>query len=267
MRDPDLSEYTDGTSVKLTAVADAGFAFAGWAGDASGTDAVANVTMDANKTVTASFAPTYTLAAFVTGDGSITVTPVKDTYLPGETVQLIATPAPGSAFVNWSGASSATTAMISLTMDASQSVTAHFKRARKLITTVVGQGTITRSPDKAEYLDGEVVELTATAAEGWQFAGWEGAATGSENRTSLSVFADAEAKAVFKPVVAARLTENGFSGKLTAEKGKVYVIEVSSNFKDWMPVATVTNLTGALEFHDPSATTAGLRFYRARAVE
>lgn len=264
---PEQSEYLHGSVVKVTAMARPGSAFTGWGGDASGTDAVANVTMDANKTVTASFAPTYTLAAFVTGDGSITVTPLKDTYLSGETVQLTATPAAGSAFVNWSGATSATTATISLTMDASESLTAHFKHARKLITSVVGQGTIIRSPDKAEYLDGEVVELTATAAEGWQFAGWEGAAAGSENRTSVVVNADAEAKAVFKPVAAARLTENGFSGKLTAEKGKVYVIEASANFKDWTPVATVTNLTGALEFHDPGATTAGLRFYRARAVE
>ena len=53
----DCSEsYANGTSVTLTATATNGSAFAGWSGDCSG-NATCQVTMDDNKTVTATFNP------------------------------------------------------------------------------------------------------------------------------------------------------------------------------------------------------------------
>jgi len=47
--------YNDGTIVTLTAIPDAGYQFAGWSGDVSGTNPSTSIVMDANKTVTASF--------------------------------------------------------------------------------------------------------------------------------------------------------------------------------------------------------------------
>jgi uncharacterized repeat protein (TIGR02543 family) len=52
---PDIV-YAGGSVAKLTAVPAAGFGFTGWAGDASGTANPFNLTMDANKNVTANFA-------------------------------------------------------------------------------------------------------------------------------------------------------------------------------------------------------------------
>ncbi|MCX8494579.1 MAG: lectin-like protein, partial [Akkermansiaceae bacterium] len=49
-------EYDPGTSATLTAIADAGYAFTGWTGDASGTTNPLTLTMDASKTVSATFA-------------------------------------------------------------------------------------------------------------------------------------------------------------------------------------------------------------------
>jgi xyloglucan-specific exo-beta-1,4-glucanase len=40
---------------------------------------------------------------------------------------------------------------------------------------IVGEGTVTRIPDLATYYEGDVVELVATPASGWQFDGWSGA--------------------------------------------------------------------------------------------
>ncbi|HKS36232.1 MAG TPA: LamG-like jellyroll fold domain-containing protein, partial [Verrucomicrobiae bacterium] len=54
-RNPELSKYPNGTSVTLTAVPNAGFAFNGWSGDASGTTNPITITMNGNKTVTAGF--------------------------------------------------------------------------------------------------------------------------------------------------------------------------------------------------------------------
>ncbi|CAL2088963.1 conserved exported hypothetical protein [Tenacibaculum sp. 190524A05c] len=50
--------YDDGTVVTLTAVPDSGYQFDTWSGDATGTTTQITITMDANKTVTASFSTT-----------------------------------------------------------------------------------------------------------------------------------------------------------------------------------------------------------------
>jgi hypothetical protein len=54
-RDPDQAVYASGSSVELTAMPAAGWYFAGWSGDLGGYANPANVTMDSNKTVTATF--------------------------------------------------------------------------------------------------------------------------------------------------------------------------------------------------------------------
>ncbi|GEM_PF-1499529 len=52
---PDQASYTYGEVVTLTAVADAGYRFSAWSGDASGTAASTTVTMNADKSVAATF--------------------------------------------------------------------------------------------------------------------------------------------------------------------------------------------------------------------
>jgi uncharacterized repeat protein (TIGR02543 family) len=54
-RNPDLAKYTNGATVTVTAVPNAGFAFTSWSGDASGTTNPITITMNGNKTVTAGF--------------------------------------------------------------------------------------------------------------------------------------------------------------------------------------------------------------------
>jgi len=54
-RSPNSNTYSAGTVVTLTATPNAGYQFAGWSGDASGTNATTTVTMSAAKTVTATF--------------------------------------------------------------------------------------------------------------------------------------------------------------------------------------------------------------------
>ncbi|WBX72418.1 T9SS type B sorting domain-containing protein [Tenacibaculum retecalamus] len=69
---PTNGTYTDGQVVELTATPDTGYQFDNWSGDASGVLNPLNITMDANKTVTANFslipAPTPT---FITPPTSI----------------------------------------------------------------------------------------------------------------------------------------------------------------------------------------------------
>ncbi|MDJ0768692.1 MAG: InlB B-repeat-containing protein [Ilumatobacter sp.] len=55
--DPDQPTYTYGDVVSLTAVPDAGFVFAGWSGDATGSANPLSLTLDGSKSVTATFVP------------------------------------------------------------------------------------------------------------------------------------------------------------------------------------------------------------------
>jgi uncharacterized repeat protein (TIGR02543 family) len=55
-KNPDQATYTAGTPVQLTANPVAGWDFTGWSGDLTGTANPATVTMDGNKTITATFA-------------------------------------------------------------------------------------------------------------------------------------------------------------------------------------------------------------------
>ncbi len=55
IRSPDAASYTTGATITLTATPATGYAFTGWSGDLSGTTNPATITMDTDKTVTASF--------------------------------------------------------------------------------------------------------------------------------------------------------------------------------------------------------------------
>ena len=50
----------------------------------------------------------------------------------------------------------------------------------ELNVTQVGQGTVTRAPDKTAYACNETVTLTAAPAPDWNFQGWSGALSGNE---------------------------------------------------------------------------------------
>ncbi|NED95097.1 DUF1349 domain-containing protein [Phytoactinopolyspora alkaliphila] len=66
-----------------------------------------------------------------------------------------------------------------------------------LTTNAVGQGTISKSPNQTSYAAGTVVTLTAQAASGWQFAGWSGAASGTNTTTDVTMDGNKSVTATF----------------------------------------------------------------------
>jgi hypothetical protein len=110
----------------LSAVPSAGFAFGGWGGALSGAVNPATLEVTGNASVTASFAPLYTLTANATRGGSVGQAPPGPIHPAGALVTLTATPDPGFAFEHWSGDLSGQANPAPLTMDADKEVMAVF---------------------------------------------------------------------------------------------------------------------------------------------
>ena len=59
-----------------------------------------------------------------------------------------------------------------VTINGNTTVTATFTQDEyTLDVTIVGQGTVTKAPNQTTYHLGDVVTLTAAAADGWSFTG------------------------------------------------------------------------------------------------
>ena len=74
-----------------------------WTGGLTGGTNPASITMDADKSVTAVFSDTWTLATAVTGSGTVGLDPAGGAYTDGTVVQLTPTPATGWHFTGGAG--------------------------------------------------------------------------------------------------------------------------------------------------------------------
>ena len=128
---PESPIYGSGKIVSLKATPNSGYTFSGWSGDASGTTNPIQITMNGNKSVTATFTPiegdTYTLQTQSSSGGSIDRNPNKTVYQSGEVVTLTADPDDGYVFDGWGGDASGTANPIQITMDSNRFVMATFR--------------------------------------------------------------------------------------------------------------------------------------------
>ena len=224
-RTPDASSYAWGTAVSLTATPAVGWHFVGWSGDLSGSANPAGLTMDGNKTVTATFAAdltvqildrslsiyrgTYaTLRALTSPGASCTISVVLPSGATSGAAGLSpkVADADGMASWTWLVAGNTLPGMGSITVTASSSGQTRqdsvswtvLPHEYSLGVTVVGNGAVTRNPDQAVYDFGTVVTLTASPAAGWHFVSWSGDATGSTSPVSVTVNENKNVTATFE---------------------------------------------------------------------
>jgi uncharacterized repeat protein (TIGR02543 family) len=126
---PFAPSYLSNTNVTLTAVPSTSWTFHGWSGDVTGVQNPVNITMNGNKTVTATFTQPgqyYTLTVNVVGNGTVTQNPLNTTYTSGTIVTLTAVPSASWTFQSWSGDLTGTQNPVKVTMNGNKTVTATF---------------------------------------------------------------------------------------------------------------------------------------------
>ena len=222
------TSYTSGTVVTLTASPSAGYTFTGWSGDLTGSVNPATITMNAAKTVTATFtAIEYTFTVSTSGSGSVAKSPSKTTYHYGDVVQLTATPITGWTFSAWSGDVTGSANPASMTVNGNKAVTATFTQNQyTLDVPIIGSGSVAKSPSKTTYIYGETVQLTATPAAGYTFTGWSGDLTGSVNPATITMNAAKTVTATFDQ--APLLVDSTFSASADSA-----ALRANSPSQDW----------------------------------
>ena len=83
---------------------------------------------------------TYYELSVTADNGSVTVTPENELYIPGSQVALTATPAEGYEFAGWGGDVSGSASSIQVTMDSDKTVTANFRKIEGLPLLWIGVG-------------------------------------------------------------------------------------------------------------------------------
>lgn len=196
----ETNKYLSGTVVHLAATAAEGYSFSGWTG-ASGTQSDGTVTMDTNKSVSASFTRIcYALETAVdpagTGTVKVNTTPNcgQDKYTHGTKVSVTAEPGVGNEFTSWTGADESYKATTTVTMTANKKVTANFKKACFTLTTEsdpVNGGTVTvqtsANCDASKYEYGTDVTVSASPSQGYSFDRWSGDASGTDTQVTVTM--------------------------------------------------------------------------------
>ena len=208
---PDQDDYESGTIVQLTASPSDGWRFVRWRGDINSFQTTIEITLDSDREVTAVFAEeseevTFNLIINTQGEGSVSIEPEQDEYKDGTMVELTASPTNGWEFVEWTGDINSSQTSVELIMDSNKEVTAIFieeteEIAFELNLNIQGEGSLSINPEQDEYVDGTMVELTASPTDGWEFVEWTGDINSSQTSVELIMDSDKKVAAVFEEVM------------------------------------------------------------------
>ncbi len=139
-KNPDRRKFDVNSQVELKAIPAEGWFFKGWSGALIGNTNPATVIVDSDKELTAIFEQIpdseFTINLNIQGEGEITRSPEKDTYLPNEEVIVQAIPVEGFVFIGWLGDINSSETMSTLIMNSNKSISAVFVEDLKVSPTV-----------------------------------------------------------------------------------------------------------------------------------
>lgn len=187
-----------GQTFNFTALAEPGWVFHKWQGDVNSTANPLNVKVDSAMTIKAVFALERHVSVTTEGNGSVNL--ASGIYADGEALQFVATPDAGWVFSGWTGDAVSSEDTLQVTLDADFSVQATFTEITYDVNlSHVGNGALSHTTDT--HSQGAQLVLTATADAGWEFSGWSGATTSTDNPLTISVDSAMTIVATFTEVV------------------------------------------------------------------
>ncbi len=255
IENPLEARYTNGTTVRLLAEADAGSMFRGWSGNVPPGSELSNpinVLMDRERVISARFEPSIEFAVDVQGSGTVVVDPDLEAYSAGMTVTLTAVANEDFHFAGWSGAASGSTTPLVLTLTGDTVVTATFAEGpdepggedpgdgttAKLFVDIQGDGLVT--PNGGNYVKGATVTVIATPTVNSKFVRWEQDALGTELTATVLMDRNRTVRAIFEAdtdeTPSPRPTPSG--GGSTC--GAVGMIGLAGLFLGWISLAFIS---------------------------
>jgi len=155
-----------------------------------------------SKPVEVTIIPVYTMRVDDAGGGTVMIDPPSGPYAEGTEVTVTAMPEGDWDFIGWSGDSTSSDAVITITMDGPKALAPTF--GTNVILNEIGEGQVVQTPaNPVPY--GSTVKFTAKPNNGhyffrWAFFRWGGEQEGNDNPVRLQI-----TKA--KPVVSGLFTE------------------------------------------------------------
>ncbi|MFC0559236.1 InlB B-repeat-containing protein [Halalkalibacter alkalisediminis] len=237
VRSSNATSFSANEIIKISALPRDGWVFDRWEGDSASQSPHISLVMDKDKSVRAIFKeltvqtspmienakkpnesminekeekkqePTrFTLTSSVTGEGTISRSPLNQTYSSGTKVTLTASASSGWTFSHWEGASSSQSTSTTITMDKNKTIKAIFTKETApapsptptytLSTSLRGEGEI-RGAGGSSFSEGASVTLAAIPKEGWEFSRWEGHVAGQNASLNIIMSKDINMIAVF----------------------------------------------------------------------
>jgi len=133
------------------------------------------------------------LTISTTDGGTSNPPPGKYNYEKGTQIQIEAIPDAYNKFSHWTGdipQGSEHDNPLTLTLDSDKSITANFIRTYQLYIATVKGGTTEPEPGTHTYDSGTEVTITAIPDENYEFNGWSGDLSGTENPITLTIDQD-----------------------------------------------------------------------------
>ncbi len=256
-------DYEPDLTVSLAATPATGSIFIGWSGDADCIDG--SLTMNADRTCTATFETAKDLIVTLAGAGSgaVTSTPAgitcgtdcQESFTQGITVQLSASADPGSVFAGWSGDIDCGDGTVRMNKHQACTATFDLVPPPSYLLTVstggTGSGSVTSSPSGIDcgsdcsetYDEGTVVALSAAAGAGSSFSGWSGDADCGDGAVSVEGPRTCIATFDLLPppahTLAVSLTGNGSGSVTSAPVGIDCGTECSADFVEGAAVTLI----------------------------
>jgi hypothetical protein len=192
--------YAAGAVISISATPAGGYHFVNWTGNvgsvANVNAASTTITMNDDYSIVANFEQTavtyYNLNLAVIGSGSTSPAVGQHTYAAGTVVPIIATPAAGQYFVNWTGnvgtIANVNAASTTITMTGNYSITANFEVAvpYTLTMAVAGAGSTSPAVGQHTYTAGTSVPISATPTGSYSFSHWTAPAGSFSNASSAT---------------------------------------------------------------------------------